>query len=111
MGYLYKHQQEKASKYIFECLKGKDYLDFDFFYDGTEKTGQKNIEALGGEYDNATAIIDITIIQLNSMGVIEIEELEEKLADGEYNFRIRLTEKGKRVLNNEIKLEFRDLDL
>ena len=38
------------------------------------------------------------------MGVIEIKELEEKLADGEYNFRIRLTKKGKRVLNNEIKL-------
>jgi hypothetical protein len=111
MGYLYRHQQEQASKYIFECLKNKDYLDFNFFYDGTEETEQKNIEVFSGEYDDATAIIDFTIIELANMRIIEIEELEEKLADGENNFRIWLTEKGKRVLNNEIKLEFRDLDL
>jgi hypothetical protein len=111
MGFLYKHQQEQASKYIFDCLKGKDYLDFDYFYDGTEETGQKNIEALGKEYDNATAIIDITIIELEHRGAISIEKLRDKLPDGEYNFRIRLTEKGKRVLNNEERLEFQDLDL
>ncbi len=77
MGYLYKSQFEQALDYLLNLFKENKYIDFDFFYDGTNETQKRLNNSLGYpvEDEETVAIIDITISELESMNVIKIQEL------------------------------------
>lgn len=115
MGYAYKENIEMAALHLIKILNEKGQVDFDFFYDGRDITQHNLNNALGfseerGEAESV-AHMDIAIAELESMGIIKTHQLESKLIDDEFNFRISFTDKGKEIIKSGKRLEFVDLDL
>ena len=102
---------EKAAKYLVSILMEKGKIDYDYFYDGEERTRSKLIEGIGitceqADRHCAEALMDNAAYELEEQDVVEIEEIDSILADGNPNYRITLTEKGREKITNGEKLEF-----
>jgi hypothetical protein len=81
---------------LLNFVNGVKEITFDHFYDGTDKTALESNRNLGSHsYDDEFYYyLDHAIYVLKELGMIETEQLKEKLADDELNFRIKITEKG-----------------
>jgi hypothetical protein len=112
MGYFYKDQIEKAGLYLLDILDKKHQVSYDYFYDGTNEKHYHLVEAIGindNETDETSAVeilLDIAVIELNEFGIVSITQLESKLADGELNYQIKLTDKGRNIIRNNKKIDF-----
>jgi hypothetical protein len=113
MGYAYGSDIERVALFLIELLQEKGSVSYDFFYDGTDETMLKLNKAIGFSDDDEESIVyvDLTIYELKEMGIIETEQLSEKLPDDEFNFRIRLTDVGKEFVKSRKKLVFKDIEL
>ena len=96
MGYVHGSEVARVAIILLKFLKEVGEITFDHFYDGTDET-MKEFNSLFDfpeDDDESIVYLDFAIDVLTKLGMIETEQLNEKLADDEPNFRIRNTEKG-----------------
>ena len=99
MGYVNRTMIEQAGRYLLNLLQHSPAIRYsEHFYDATDETHQRLQDALGLEDDwySPELLIDVAAEQLAAMGLVDITWLDEKMADGEADSLIRLTEKGKK---------------
>ena len=102
---------EKAAVYLLKVLMEKKDISYDYFYDGTVERHSKLNKEIGltdkeAEWYVAEMLIDIAAIQLEVKGVVKIKELESELSDGEKNYRIILTGKGRTKIEKGVKFRY-----
>jgi hypothetical protein len=105
------HLIEKAAMYLISVLMTTEVIDYDYFYDGEEKTFLRLIEGLGitrvdADWYCAEALMDNAVYELEEQGMVRREWLASTLVDGEPNYRIILTAEGKEKLCQGVKLTF-----
>ncbi len=64
-------------------------------------------EATKYEYA-APSIVDTAVFQLKKFGIVQTEQLSEKLMDGEPDYSIRLTSHGRKFINNRGEIPYHD---
>jgi len=111
MGAQPAHLIEKAAMYLLSVLMTTEVIDYDYFYDGEERTWLRLIEGLGipcadADWYCAEALIDNAAYELEEQGIVRCEWLVSTLVDGEPNYRIILTAEGKDKLSQGVKLTF-----
>ena len=93
---------ELAGRHLLSILKSAPKIRYsEYFYDGSDETHERLMEALGLEddwYYSAEALVDDAAGQLDTMGLVTVTMLEETMADGEQDYEIALTEKGKTLI-------------
>ena len=98
MGYLDRTTIERAARYLLSLFEHTPQIRYsEHFYDGTEETGEALRDALGLEdgWYSPELLVDVAASQLQAMGVVETKPLDERMADGEPDCEIRITDKGK----------------
>lgn len=93
MGYAYGSQIARAAGYLIEVLTERGAVEYSEFYDATEATANRlaaglRMSAEDAEHYCAELQMDLAASQLEEYGVVTIEALDSKLADGEPNYRI-----------------------
>lgn len=93
MGHAYGSQIARAAGYLLEVLTERGAVEYSEFYDGTDATADRLAVGLrmsveDAEYYCAELQIDLAAAQLEERGVVKIEPLDSKLADGEPNYRV-----------------------
>ena len=113
MGYAYGSTTGDVAMVLVKLLHDIGEIGFDYFYDGTDETMLRLNKAIGFPDDDEQSIVyvDLAIYELKEMEIIETEQINEKLPDDEFNFRIRLTEYGKKWAKEGKKLKFKDVYL
>lgn len=110
MGHFYKDQIEQAGMYLLEILSKEQQISFDFFYDGSDKKHKLLCEVFGIAENNDDSIVeillDIAAAELEEFGIVSLKQLGSKLFDGEPNYQIKLTAKGRKVIDSKQKIDF-----
>lgn len=102
---------ETAAKHVLARLRERGELRYsDEFYDGSDEMHEALMRALGLDDDwySAEGLIDLALCQLEEQGVVERDELDSKLADGEADFVIRWAEGGEHASMSDLR--FRDME-
>lgn len=112
MGYSSADAIQIAGEYLISRLSAAIRLPYSTFYDGTEETSEQLTKSLGQEdtWYCAEHLIDLAVNQLEAQGIVETQPLATKLADGEDDYLIELTEEGSRKLKSGFTPEYRDAE-
>lgn len=103
MGFAHPSDIEKAGKFLLSLLFGSDKgaVNYSTFYDGTEETAELLARMFSNDghdldflNDHGCILIDHAVDQLEEAGLLERTWLTTKLADGEPDYRIRITASG-----------------
>src|SRR5262249_39949397 len=75
MGYRPAHLIEKAAMYLISVLMTTEVIDYDYFYDGEERTFLRLIEGLGitraeADWYCAEALMDNAVYELEEQGMV-----------------------------------------
>ena len=116
MGYVNASQLEKPGGYVLSKLRENPSIRYSqHFYDGGELEQQTAREMGLDDYDAeiVACLVDFAVGQLEDQGLVTTKELEELMADGEKDYLIELTEKGRILLSDgeQPQVTFRDMDL
>jgi hypothetical protein len=113
MGFSYDHDVERAGLYLLGLLKSEGRVRYSRFYDGTDETYEAIIRAMGYPEEGDSYLpecpehlIDLAAWQLETGGIVKITPLAEKLADGEQDYTIELTEEGRQFLERGDRFRF-----
>lgn len=106
---------EMGAKHLLSLLAMESLVRYSRFYDGSEETSLKLEEAIGIEEECrgwycAEIIMDFAIHQLAEQGIVESKELDEKLADGQKDYEVYLTPRGKQALLQNATFRFWDAE-
>jgi hypothetical protein len=98
MGWYPGHIIEKAAAFLLDELAQRSPRRYSEFYDGEDKTHDRLLEVLGldDEYCSAELGLDLAVFVLENEGLVEKDDLAEKLADGEPDYTLTLTAAGRR---------------
>ena len=115
MGYLPGEIIKSGGDYLLSILKWEPQIEYCRFYDGTEETRKRLRERLGlseedADWYSVELIMDLAVSQVEEMEFVEVTELEELLADGEPNYRIELTPKGRDFIVKAESYTFPDIE-
>ena len=116
MGFLYAGNLKAAGDYVLKLLKEKNSVRYsEHFYDGSEELPRKLRIAFGfepdDEWNSVEILVDEAVGELAVKGIVETTILPEKMMDGENDYQIALTEKGKAFLASGQEFKYWDLDL
>ena len=93
MGYVAASSIEKAIRYLLPILQTETWVKYSRFYDGTDKCHDMLSASLGvDDFDCAELLMDLAAYQLEELGIVRRVDLEEKLSDGENDYRIELVD-------------------
>lgn len=110
MGYASADRIEKAVRFLIPILRAEKWVKYSRFYDGTDECHGRLCASLGEDpdydEDEAEVLMDLAVEQLLELGVVRRVDLDEKLSDGENDYRIELVE-GKP--DGPIRVRDRDL--
>src|SRR6266496_3402943 len=101
MGYSSADAIQGAGKYLLDRLLEAPKLPYSTFYDGTDATHEQLTEAVGLEDDgwySPEHLVDLAAYELEEQGIVSIQELTSKLADGENDYLIELTAEGRKKI-------------
>lgn len=106
----------QAGAYLLSVLKQETPIRYSRFYDGTDATRHKLIAGVGiderdADWYSVEAIIDDAVVLFEHIGVVERRLLEERLADGEPDYEIALTDKGRQFVARRKRFCFPDLEM
>jgi hypothetical protein len=91
MGWVYAGNIEKAVRHLLPILETEKCVRYSRFYDGTDECHEGLNASLGvDDYDCAELLMDLAAYQLEELGIVRRVDLEEKLSDGETDYRIEL---------------------
>jgi hypothetical protein len=108
--------------YLLEVLKSEKVVRYSRFYNNTPGTEDhlvagampflvdskaRDLETIREE---GHVLLEYAAWQLEDLGIVRIEELDENLVDGEPDFKIELTEKGSQVLADGLAFGFHSLN-
>lgn len=103
MGYRPGELIQNTTNYLLRLLEEHGSFDYSAFYDGTAETNDRLCAELGieeedGEWFSAPHLVDTTVSQLEALGLVTVAYLDTDLADGEPNYLVTLTPKGRTLL-------------
>lgn len=102
---------ERAARHVLFVLSKEPQITYHRFYDGTAETASALEAAVVEEvcrgWYSAENLIDLAVYQLAEQGIVETQELPTLLPDGEADYSISLTARGRKALANNVKLKFR----
>ncbi len=103
---VHEEQLIGPARYVLRMLASCSAVRYsESFYDGSLATHQQLIHEIGVTSDDDAAIIesllDEAIDQLEEQEIVKVTLLDLRLADGDKDFMIELTETGRKVLKNE----------
>jgi|ERR1700722_6654456 len=115
MGYTNASVIESGAKYLLTLLAEQSPIRYSRFYDGTEETSEKLENATGIEDECrdwycAEHVMDLAIYELSEQGIVETRNFNEKLSDGELDYEIFLTPRGRQACIQNEKLKFWDAE-
>src|SRR5262249_16952265 len=113
MGYATGSHIGLAGKYLLGILKEEGQIRYSRFYDGSDEAADALMKNCGyeSEMDAPECMMDVAVAQLEHAGIVATRSLPEKLADGEQDYEIRLTDEGEQFLAGGQEFQFRDVDL
>jgi hypothetical protein len=102
-------------EFLFRLLKETPVIPYSYFYDGTDRTRNRLIQGVGisesdADWYGVEALVDDVVVILDKNGFVEQRILEEKLADGQPAYEIRLADKGRRLIASGRPVRFPDLE-
>src|SRR5262249_2493869 len=112
MGFSYAHNIEKAGGYLLALLQVENSVRYSRVYDGTDATEEALLRGMGfgpaidgdteDDYvpDNAATLMDLAVAELKQGGIVKTTVLDDQLADGEPDYLIELTDKGRAFLES-----------
>lgn len=113
MGWCYANEIQKAGGLVLATLRAEGTVRCSRFYDGTERTHHAMTRAAGLTDDEPPVelLIELAVGQLEHAGLVTTCELEEKLADRQPDYEIRLTERGRVFLTAGNAFAYEDVEL
>lgn len=108
-----------TGRYLLELLKSVKVVRYSRFYNNTPGTEDRLVagampfvvdsEACDADdlREEGHVLLEFAAWQLEDLGIVQIEELDEILMDGYPDFQIELTEKGAQVLADGLAYRFR----
>lgn len=113
MGFVSSEQLNSGGAYLLGVLRAEGAVPFSRFYNA--ETDYAALASAAGidesDADHAHVLIEFAAGQLGDAGLVSFNELPDELIDGERDYRIELTEKGKRFVAAGGNFRFRDMDL
>lgn len=113
MGFVSGEQLSPGGAYLLGVLREEGAVPFSRFYNA--QTDYAALASAAGidesDADHAHVLIEFAAGQLEVAGLVSFSELPDELIDGERDYRIELTEKGKRFVAASRTFRFRDMDL
>ena len=113
MGAVYAHRLKSAAQYAVELMSGSDdpIRYSAAIYDGEEELSVKLQELIGLREGEAECVFDVALGILEDKGYVRIEKNGGTLFDGEKDFDVSLTEKGKQMVRSGELSVFQDVYL
>ena len=119
MGYVCGEYLKPAGAYVLKLLKENGSLRYNenFYFDGKEEPLERVRVAMGftDEDPEDTSyppiLVDWAVGQMERKGLVVTEHLPVTMADGEPDYTITLTEKGKEFLASGREFKHWDMDL
>ena len=116
MGQMPGEMTKMAGDYLLSILVEEITVPYSRFYDGSDETREKLRIGIGmsesdADWYSIELMMDLAADRFAKMGIVEIRPREDKLADGEKNYDIVLTEKGCQFIADAKEYKFPDLDL
>ena len=93
--------KEIGREFLLAILKSEENVRYCRFYDGTTETEERLAKQFGVEVDSdesPACIMDDVVWEFVQKGIVTKTNLPEKLSDGENDYLIELTEKGRESL-------------
>lgn len=102
---------QRAGDHLLGLLKSEGRVCYSRFYDGSDEAARRLREVCGCTSDivSAELLMDIAAGQLEEQGVARLVTLHNRLADGENDYAIELTDEGKALLESGRQVRFRDV--
>jgi hypothetical protein len=113
MGFAPGEMIEKAGRHLLTVLKEEGQVRYSRFYDGSEDTHEGLLHAFGltSDWYLPELLMDLAVYQLARGGVVRTTKVPDRLADGENDYLIELTEEGRGFLVSGEEFRFRGVDL
>lgn len=121
MGYVMGENVKPVGDHLLRLLKEKGSIRYgEEFFDGTDEQRDRLRAAIGfgkdvddeHEQDHLPVYADCAVSQLEDAGLVETErELPEVLIDGNHDYTITLTGKGRTFTASGEEFRYRDMDL
>jgi hypothetical protein len=113
VGYSYAHDIEKAGLFLLGLLWREGSVRYSRFFDGSDETQAELLQGMGFAKEGEDYLpecpehlMDLATGQLSKAGIVKITWLSEKLADGEPDYQIELTEKGRLFVESDERFQF-----
>lgn len=115
MGFTNASIIELGAKHLLSVLASESSIRYSRFYDGSEETSRQLEDAIGLDPESrgwysVEHIIDLAVYELSEQGIVGTNNLDETLVDGEPNYEIFLTARGKQALVRNERLRFWDVE-
>lgn len=111
MGYSDAGAIEQAGTHLLGLLKVEGRVRYSRFYDGSDETHGELKKALGIEDDDdwycPERLVDLAAWQLEVGGIVTLTTLDDLLADGEQDYLIELTDRGRSFIERGERFQFR----
>lgn len=106
---------EQAARHLLVVIQDQGSILYSSFYDGCEETNARLCAGIGisledGEWYSAEALIDNAASQLEQQGIVQLDWLDTRLVDDEPDYRITLTDLGRKSLRAGARLKFYDCE-
>ena len=115
MGMFHRSMIKKAGDYLLSILDAEPTIRYSRFYDGTKKVAsaiRKGMKLTDiDDFYSAEILIDVTVELLQEKGVVETSDLAAELPDGCNDYQIKLTPKGRRLLNAGVNFRYPHVEL
>jgi hypothetical protein len=113
MGWVSSHAMKPAGDYLLGILKAEGSVPFSRFYnDDTDYAALAKAAGVDESYeDHAHILIEFAAGQIEAAGLVSFTQLEATLIDGERDYAITLTDKGRSFLVSGQRFRYRDMNL
>lgn len=113
MGWVNASDVEPAGNYLLGILRAEGSVPYSRFYN--DDTDYAALAAAAGiadaHEDQAHVLIEFAAGQLERAGLVSFTPLDTELIDGEHDYTIALTDKGREFLASGRPFRYRDMDL
>jgi hypothetical protein len=113
MGFVSSEQVRPGGEYLLGILKAEGAVRFSRFYNEDTDYARLAEDAGIGESDveHAHVLIEFAAQQLERLGIVSFTTLPDTLIDGDHDYTIELTEKGRLVITEGKPIGFRAMDV
>jgi hypothetical protein len=115
MGMIHSSMIKKAGDYLLSILIAEPTIRYSRFYNGTKKAASKIRKGMkftdSDDFYSAEILIDLAVVVLRERGVVVTRELAARLPDGNNDYEIKLTNKGRRRIDSGVDFKFPHVEM